>query len=157
VSTHLSSDQSAWSVCRDAEHGFSLRYPADWTSVGPPGRCVQFQRGEPSLPDGVPEVDVFIRVLPLEGDFPSAYLAPETEPTAQRIQVGHGVTYTDRTEAVVNGLPAVRARFRSSGPTPNWGVEYAVRKGDFVLDVYVSRPTPEVEAEFEQVIATLEW
>ena len=67
------------------------------------------------------------------------------------------MTYSDRSELVVNDLPAVRARFRSAGPTPNWGLEYAIQKHNRVLDVYISRPSPEIEAEFDRVIGTLEW
>lgn len=144
-------------VCRDAEHGFSLRHPPDWRPTGPSGRCVQLQRGTPSIPDGLPEVDVFIRVLPLEADFPGEYLRADLERAAQHMQVGRGVVYANRSELVVNGLPAVRARFSSAGPTPNWGVEYAIRKDDRVLDAYVSRPSPDVEADFDRVVATLEW
>ncbi len=146
------SDAAGWRTCRDDEHGFTLRHPPDWTPTGPTGRCVQFQRGEPSLPGGVPEVDVFIRVLPVEADFPGEYLH-----TDRGFEVGRGVEYSDRSEFVVHGLTAVRARFRSSGPTPNWGVEYAIRKDDRILDAYVSQPSPDVEADFDRVIGTLQW
>jgi hypothetical protein len=148
---------AGWRACRDSEYGFTLRHPPDWIPTGPPGRCVQFQRGEPSLPDGVPEVDVFIRVLALEAEFPADYLRTEGESGEQELEVGRGVAYSDRSELVVNGLPGIRARFRSAGPTPNWGVEYAIRKGDRILDAYVSRPNQDVEAEFDRVIRTLEW
>ena len=147
---------SDWKLCRDAEHGFALWYPPDWKRAGPPGRCVGLQRGEPNLPEGPPEVDVFIRVVSLQGRFPTDYLPPETPP-GHEFDVGRGVSYTDRAELVVGGLEAVRARFRSSGPTPNWGVEYAIRKGDRILDAYISQPRPEIEEEFDRVIATLEW
>jgi len=150
-------ESSSWRVCRDEEHGFALRRPPDWTPKGPPGRCVQFQRGEPSIPDGVPEVDVFLRVVPLEGRFPTDYLRSDVAPGDRSLEVGRGVTYSDRTELVVGGLPAVRAHFRSTGPTPNWGVEYAICNRDRILDAYVSRPSAEVESEFDRVIATLEW
>ncbi len=109
------------------------------------------------MPDGVPEVDAFIRVLPLEAEFPADYLRTEDELAERQLEVGRGVAYSDRSELVVNGLPGVRARFRSAGPTPNWGVEYAIRKNDRILDAYVSRPSPEIEAEFDRVIRTLEW
>jgi len=123
----------------------------------PTDRCVQFQRGEPSIPDGVPAVDVFIRVLAREAEFPADYLRADNELADRQLQVGRGVAYSDRSELVVNGLPGVRARFRSAGPTPNWGVEYAIRKDDRILDAYASRPSQEVEAEFDRVIRTLEW
>lgn len=146
-----------WKPCRDAEHGFALWHPPDWDPAGPPGRCAKLQRGKPSLPEAPPEVDVFIRVLPVEGSFPTDYLRPGTTPADEQLDVGRGVSYTDRSELVVGGLQAVRARFRSSGPTPNWGVEYAIRKGDRILDAYISQPHPDIEAEFDRVIATLEW
>jgi hypothetical protein len=146
-----------WITCRDAEHGFALRHPPNWRRTGPPGRCAQLQRGQPSVPDGVPEVDVFIRVLPLQGSFPTDYLQPDERRPGAAMDIGRGVTYSDRSETVVNGLATVRARFRSSGPTPNWGVEYVIRNGDQVLDAYASRPSAEVESEFDRVIRTLEW
>jgi hypothetical protein len=148
---------SDWTLCRDAEHGFALWHPPDWQPAGPPGRCVQLQRGDPSLPDAPPEVDVFLRVLPLEGDFPSDYLQPGRTPREQHLEVGRGVSYSDRSDVTVGGLPAVRARFRSSGPAPNWGVEYAISKGNVILDAYISQPRPDIEADFDRVIATLEW
>ena len=40
---------------------------------------------------------------------------------------------------------------------PNWGIEYVIRKDDTVLDVYISQPGPEIEAEFEAMIGTLRW
>src|SRR5262249_446914 len=123
----------------------------------PTGRCMQLQRGEPSLPDGVPEVDVFVRVLPLEGAFPDYYLSAGDQLDSADMQVGRGVAYTDRSELVIHGLPAVRARFPSSGPTPNWGVEYVLRKAGSVLDAYVSRPSPETEAAFDLVMSTVVW
>lgn len=157
MGTEFSDQLEGWRTCRDNEYGFTLRHPSDWTPKGPTGRCVQFQRGEPSIPDGVPEVDVFIRVLPLEAEFPTDYLRTKGDFANRQLDVGRGVAYTGRSELVVNGLPGVRARFRSAGPTPNWGVEYAIRKGDFILDAYVSRPSQEVEVEFDRVIGTLEW
>jgi hypothetical protein len=153
-----SSDQlESWRTCRDNEYGFSLRHPPDWTPKGPTGRCVQFQRGEPAMPGGIPDVDVFIRVLPLEAEFPADYLRAEDELAGPQLEVGRGVAYSDRSELLVNGVPGVRARFRSAGPEPNWGVEYALRKGDRILDAYVSRPSQDVEAEFDLVIRTLQW
>jgi hypothetical protein len=113
---------------------------------------VQLQKGKSGLPEGIPEVDVFIRVMPLRGSFPGDYLR-DAEGTGS----GSGVRYTDRQELLISGLPAVRARFQSSGPTPNWGVEYVIQKGSQVLDIYISQPKPEVEAEFEKVIRTLQW
>lgn len=113
---------------------------------------MQLQKGKSTLPEGVPEVDVFIRVLLLQGNFPADYLK-ERGGTETR----GAVTYMDRQELSVNGLSAVRAKFQSSGPTPNWGIEYAIRKGNQVLDIYISQPKPEVEAEFEKVIETLQW
>lgn len=141
-----------WKTCRDDQYGFSLRYPPDWHSTTTEGRCVQLQKGKSDLPEGVPEVDVFIHVLPLQGNFPADYLR-ERGGTGTR----GAVTYMDRQELSVNGLSAVRAKFQSSGPTPNWGIEYAIRKGTQVLDIYISQPKPEVEAEFEKVVGTLQW
>ena len=46
----------------------------------------------------------------------------------------NAVTYMDRQELSVNGLSAVRAKFQSSGPTLNWGIEYAISKGNQVLE-----------------------
>lgn len=143
---------SDWKTCRDDQYGFSFRYPPDWHSTMREGRCVQLQKGKSDLPEGVPEVDVFIRVLPLQGNFPADYFEEEEGPETRG-----AVTYTDRRELSVNGLSAVRANFQSSGPTPNWGIEYAIRKGDQVLDIYISQPKPEVEAEFEKMIGTLQW
>lgn len=148
---------AGWKACRDQEFGFSLRHPPDWRVAGPAGRCIQFQRGARLLPEGVAEVDVFIRVLAARGDFPSDYLDSSVPPSAEGPDIGRGVAYSEREELVINGLPAVRARFRSAGPTPNWGVEYAVRKGANVLDAYISQPAPDVEAEFEQTVRTLVW
>lgn len=137
-----------WKTCRDDRYGFSLRYPPDWQSTTPEGRCVQLQKGKSTLPEGIPEVDVFIRVSTLRGNFPADYLKEEA---------GGNVTYTSRKELSINGLPAVEARFQSAGPTPNWGVEYAISKGDQVLDIYISQPKQDVEALFEQVVRTIQW
>src|SRR6266508_4861521 len=105
MSTGASHDRGGWRTCRDNECGFTLQHPPDWTATGPTGRCVQFQRGEPSIPDGVPEVDVFIRVLALEAEFPTDYLRADNELGDRQLQVGRGVAYSDRSELVVNGLP----------------------------------------------------
>ncbi len=157
MSTGDSSVPAEWSVCHDTEHGFALRHPPDWRNTGPPGSCVGLQRGEPSLPGGARDVDVSIRVVALDADFPTDYLRPEVEPADRDMEVGRGVAYSDRSELVVNGLPGVRARFVSAGPTPNWGLEYAIRKEERVLDAYISRPSSAVEADFDRVIATLDW
>lgn len=153
----MTSPQAAWAVCRDEKHGFTLRYPRDWKTAGPQGRCVRFQRGDPTRPEGVPEVDVSLRVLPVEGEFPSDYLRTDQPPERQKLQVGRGVAYTDRRELLIGNLQAVRARFQSTGPNPNWGVEYAVRKAAHILDAYISQPSPEVEQEFDQFMRSLEW
>src|SRR5215510_2378757 len=150
-------DMSNWKTCRDEQHGFSLRHPPDWHSTTPEGRCVQLQKGKSGLPVGVPEVDIFIQVTPLHGDFPADSLRDKSFPAQEGAGISPGVQYTDRQELLVNGLPAVRARFRSSGPTPNWGIEYAIRKDDQVLDIYISQPRPEIEADFEKMISTLRW
>ena len=147
----MSGTPDDWETCFDAEHGFALRHPPDWAPVGGDHRCAGFRRGEPSLPDADPDVDVFIRVVAREADCPSAYMREAA------LEVGRGVAYSDRAELRVGGLPAVRARFRSGGPTPNWGVEYAICKDADILDVYVSRPSGEIEAQFDEVIATLQW
>src|SRR4051794_11315846 len=55
------------------------------------------------------------------------------------------------------GLPAVRARFRTADPTPNWGAEYAIGKADRVFRIYISQPQPDIEAVFDTVVRTLEW
>jgi hypothetical protein len=106
---------------------------------------VQFQKGTSELPHGVPEVDVFIRVSPARDSFPEKY--PNSP----------GVQYTDHQQLDINSLSAIRARFRSSGPVPNWGVEYAVRKGAYVLSIYMSQPSPEMEKLFDEVVRTLRW
>lgn len=147
----------SWVACRDKEYGFAVWHPPDWRSTGPPGRCTRLVRGEPSLPEETPEVDISLRVVALEGSFPADYLQPGIEPADQRLEVGRGVAYTDKRELTVHGMPAVRARFRSAGPVPNWGMEYAIRKGDQVLDVYISRPSPALEVEFDNVISSLNW
>jgi hypothetical protein len=106
---------------------------------------VQFQKGVSDLPEGVPEVDVFIRVAAMKGRFLEDY--PNSP----------GVQFADHQQRMVHSLPAVRAQFRSSGPVPNWGIEYAVRKGDSVLSIYISQPTPETEKLFDEVVGTLRW
>jgi hypothetical protein len=147
-----------WTACQDEQHGFIVWHPPDWRASGPPGRCVRLERGEPSLPEGTREVDVFLRVVKLEGSFPADYLQSGVEPADQRLDVGRGVAYTDRRELTIAGMPAVRAQFRSTGgPIPNWGVEYAIRKGGSVLDAYISRPSHAVEIEFDTVINSLDW
>ena len=138
-------NQANWKECRDRQYGFALRVPPDWRSTTEEGRCVQFQKGTSALPHGVPEVDVFIRVSPARGSFPEDY--PNSP----------GVQYTDHRQLEINSLPAVRARFRSSGPVPNWGVEYAVHKGTSVLSIYISQPSAEVETLFDEVVKTLRW
>jgi hypothetical protein len=143
-----------WNTCRDARHGFAFRYPPDWTPTSAEGTCVQLQKGQAEQPHGVPEVDVFIRVSPRHAPFPSAYL---TEQAAGEHRLRRGVHYADRRELVLNGLPAVRARFTSVGPVPNWGVEYAVANEDLVLRIYISQPRPEVEAQFEKMMGSLTW
>jgi hypothetical protein len=148
---------SDWKTCWDEQHGFSLRHPPDWHSTTPEGRCAQLQKGKSELPEGVPEVDIFIRVMPQRGAFPTNYLRDEVFPMQSEASVSRGVKYMDRQELLVNGLPAVRARFQSFGPTPNWGIEYAIAKGDEVISIYISQPRPEVEAEFDKMIGTLQW
>ncbi len=69
---------------------------------------------------------------------------------------GRGVTYSARRELTVNGLPAIRARFESVGPTRNWGVEYVVALRNIVIDAYISQPSPAIEAQFDAVMATLQ-
>jgi len=145
------SPQSDWKECLDTQHGFSLHYPPDWYSTTPEGRCVQLQKGTSGVPYGVPEVDVFIEVRPLEDKFPDDCLI-SSSPLAR------GVRYTDRRELEINTLSAVRARFDSTGgPVPNWGVEYSIRKGDKVMKIYISQPKPEIEQQFDEVVATLRW
>lgn len=139
-----------WSVCRDDRHGFSLRHPPEWRSTTDVGTCAQFQAGRGEEPHGLPDVDVFLQVRPLEGTFPGDYLATGSF-------VAGGVTYTDREEIDVGGLPAVRARFQSGGPVPNSGVEYAVRNGDRVLRTYVSQPAPDIESQFRVMVESLQW
>lgn len=147
---------ASWKTCRDDRHGFAFRHPPDWSSTTPEGTCVQLQKGRVEQPHGVPEVDVFIRVSPRQAPFPAGYFT-ERAPTADEERPRRGVRYADRRELVVSGLLAVRARFTSFGPVPNWGVEYAIAKGDLVLHVYISQPRPDVEAQFEQMIETLTW
>jgi hypothetical protein len=137
--------QANWVECRDRQYGFSLRVPGDWRSTTEEGRCVQFQKGQSALPAGVPDVDVFISLSPTRASFPEDY--PNSP----------GVQYTDHQQLTINSLLAVRAKFRSSGPVPNWGVEYAVRKGGVVLSIYISQPTPEIEKLFDEVVGTLRW
>ena len=145
------SPQSNWKECRDDQHGFSLYYPPDWHSTTPEGRCAQLQKGTSSVPYGVPEVDVFIEVRSLEGKFPDDYLISPSPLT-------HGIRHTGRQELEINTLPAVRARFESTGgPVSNWGVEYAIRKGDKVMKIYISQPKPEIEQQFDEEVTTLRW
>ena len=136
---------SDWQECQDTEYGFVLRVPPDWRSTTEQGRCVQIQKGESALPNGVPDVDVSIHVTTVRGNFPADY--PNSS----------GVKYSERRQLRVNGLSAVRARFQSSGPVPNEGIEYAVRKGDNVLSIYISQPKPNVEKLFDEVVKTLRW
>src|SRR5262245_19493134 len=157
MSEPSSQDISSWTMCRDAQHGFSRRHPPDWRSTTSPGTCIQLQMGEGKLPEAVPEVDVFIQLTALQGVFPGDYLRDKSFPGGEGSGISPGIRYTDRQELFINGLPAVRARFRSSGPTPNWGIEYAITKGAQVLDIYISQPRPEVEDAFERMIETLEW
>ena len=138
-------DQTNWEECRDRTYGFSLRVPPDWRSTTEEGRCVQFQKGPSALPEGVPDVDVFLHVSPVRASFPTDY--PNSP----------SVLYSDHQQVEINSLPAVRATFRSSGPVPNWGVEYAVHKGDCVLSIYISQPSPDVEKLFDEVVGTLRW
>lgn len=145
----MTDEPAGWRSCRDDRYGFVVRHPPDWVSTTEPGRCAQLRKGTATLPEGVPEVDVSFQVRPLAPAFPATYLRG---PTPEG-----GVEYTDRRELDLGDLPAVRARFRSGGPTPNWGVEYAVRKGDRVLHAYVSQPSPEVESQFDLMMATLRW
>lgn len=143
--------QSGWKECRDTKHGFFLRYPPGWYSATPEGRCAQLLKGINREPYGIPEVDVFIEVRPLGGKFPDDYLVSSSPLT-------RGVSYTDRQELEIYTLPAVRARFHSAGgPVPNWGVEFAIRKGDKVMKIYISQPKPEIEQQFDQVVKTLRW
>ena len=141
-----------WVSCRDERWGFSVRHPADWSSTTPPGRCAQLRKGVPSAPHAVPEVDASFRVDALRGSFPAGYLLEGADSSK-----AHGVSYTDRTELTIAGHPAVRARFHTRGPVPNWGVEYAVRNGDLILAAYISQPSPEVERQFDTVMSTLDW
>jgi hypothetical protein len=139
-----------WPVCRDDRYGFSLQYPPEWHSTTAEGRCVQLQkgaRGEP--PCDLPEVDVFLSVERLRGAGSGDLLRADGP-------VG-GVEYSERRELTIAGLPAVRARFRSFGDQPNWGVEYAIRRGDRVLRIYVSRPDSDTEVLFDRMVATLRW
>jgi hypothetical protein len=150
-------DVTNWKICRDEQYGFSLLYPPNWHSTTPEGRCVQFQKGQTELPEAIPEVDVFIHVTALEGNFPSDYLRDRTLSAQGNQDVGRRIKYENRQELHVNDLPAVRAKFQSFGPTPNWGVEYAIRKGAQVLRIYISQPHLTVEGEFEKMIKTLQW
>jgi hypothetical protein len=140
---------SDWKECRDEKYGFSFYYPPDWYSTTPEGSCVQLQKGESNLPHGVPEVDVFLSVRPRDGKFPEDYLISA---------LSRGVKYTDRRELTIGTLPAVRARFESlGGPESNWGVEYAVCKGESVLRIYISQPKRDVERQFDAVVSNLRW
>ena len=145
------SQRTNWRVCRDEEHGFSLRHPPDWQSTTPEGRCVQLQKGKSDLPNAVPEVDVFISVRPLEGKFPDDYLISGSP-------LSRGVKYTDRHELRVSTLSAVRAKFESlQGVMTNWGVEYAIRKDENVMRIYISQPKTRIEKQFDAVVNTLRW
>ena len=140
-----------WEECRDNQYSFSLHHPPDWHSTAPKGRCVQLQKGTSNLPGGVPEVDVFIEVRSLEGKFPDDYLLSSS-------RLSRSVKYTDRRELAINTLSAVRARFESTGgPVPNWGVEYAIRKDDKVMKIYISQPKPAIEQQFDEVVTSLRW
>jgi hypothetical protein len=139
-----------WSVCRDNRHGFSLRHPPEWHSTTEEGRCVQLQKGaRGESPCDVPEVDVFLSVEVLGGAAPGELLR-DRGPRG-------GVEYSERGESTIGGLPAVRARFRSFGDQPNWGIEYAIRKDDRVLRIYISRPDPQIEELFDRMVTTLRW
>lgn len=112
---------------------------------------MQLQKGTSRLPHGVPEVDVFIEVRSLEGTFPDDYLISYSP-------LSRSIKYTDRRGLDINTLPAVRGRFESTGgPVPNWGVEYAIRKGDKVMKIYISQPRLEIEQQFDEVVKTLRW
>jgi hypothetical protein len=137
--------QPDWKEYRDRKHGFFLRVPPDWHSTTEEGRLVQFQKGRSELPESVPDVDVFISVRPVQGAFPKDY--PNSP----------GVQYSDRQQMDLSSLPAVRAKFRTLGSTPNWGVEYALQRADLVLSIYISQPSPETEKLFDEVVGTLRW
>ena len=94
-------------------NGFSIRFPADWQMTKVEGKCVKFQKGEALLPSGIPEVDIFLRVLPLEDEFPADYLHDRTYPSQEGEAVGRAIRYEARQELKVNGLPVVRAQFHS--------------------------------------------
>jgi hypothetical protein len=153
---HVPRAFEGWRRCRDEEHGFSLRYPPDWRSTTPEGRCVQLQKGATRQPGGVPEGDIFIRVIPL----PRGSWGNESIRTGfpQEVEgVDQGIAYADRESVEIAHLPAVRASFCTAGPTPNWGVEYAIRKDKALLDIYISQPSPAILSEFEAIVRTLEW
>jgi hypothetical protein len=152
----VAQDVEQWKVCRDEKHGFVLRYPPDWHSTTPEGTCIQIQKGTSREPEGLPEGDVFVRMFSVPFSFPSfqrdkAFFPQELD------NISQGIEYRDRQELAIANLPAIRANFRTSGPTPNWGVEYAIRKGDRILDIYVSQPAPDVLKEFEAIVRTLRW
>lgn len=148
-------NSTQWAECHDRQHRFSFRYPTGWRSTTEEGTCVQLQKGAVRQPGGVPEGDIFIRVIRL----PPGLSEPSSVPLfPQEISgVDEGIEYTNRDEVEISALPAVRASFRTKGPTPNWGVEYAIKKGDLVLDFYVSQPSPEILNEFEDIVHTLNW
>lgn len=146
-----------WKTCRDAHYGYSLRYPPDWQLIGPAGRCVQLTKGERALPNGVPDVDVSIRVTPLQGNFPGDFLQDKDFPVQGAAGAVRSLRYTRRQDLHVNGLAAVRAEFTTSGPTPNWGIEYVIWKDGAVLDVYISQPRPEIVTQFDAMIRSLHW
>src|SRR5713101_6432015 len=96
--TPVAPEMATWKTCRDEQHGFSLRHPPDWHSTTPEGRCVQLQKGKSELPVGVPEVDVFIQVIPLQKDFPSDYLRDKSFPAQEGVGIHPGIKYSDRLE-----------------------------------------------------------
>ena len=148
---------SAWETCHDTRQGFSIRHPPDWRSTTPSGVCAQFQAGQTDLPEGIPAVDVNLRVDALRGSFPEDYLIDRSFPTTEGSPAERGITYTERRELTIAGLEAVRARFESRGPTPNWGSEYAIRNHDQVMRIYISQPSPETEKTFDTMVHTLDW
>jgi hypothetical protein len=156
VVTSMTSSTSDWTILRDERYGFSFRHPQEWQSTtGASG--VRLSSGEIRLPNGVPEVDIFVQVAPVRDEFPKDYLVDKVYRSAEGADVDRGISYTERKEVNVGGLPALRARFRSFGPTPNWGIEYVIRKGHLVLNAYVSQPSPRIQCLFETMMSTLEW
>src|SRR5438094_10018217 len=88
-------DIAAWKTCQDERYGFALRYPPEWHSTTEAGRCVQIQKGQSTVPEGVPEVDIFLRVMPLQGSFPADYLQDREYPVQEGMADRRGVTYGD--------------------------------------------------------------